>query len=273
MTNAGTIDGMGQLLKAEADSVSGWAWLPSQPSQRVKVEILDDWQTVLVTTTAGRFDRTLIENGIGDGFHGFTVRVPEGRFRAPEMLVRARIQGSTSSISGGPFKIVRAVSDKANILAQLVPPAFSFTLNMPQLRPAALGEAEYSAFGAACQPDQPIEFHADISGSGWIGADEGGCRVGPKGLATIWMSGLPDRPSRILLTVRGPETTISTLTLHCDQRLIPLSAVPSIESDEFTVIGSLPAAGLIRTEVAFRIGASPDLIFKRARLRPLAQRS
>jgi hypothetical protein len=50
--------------------ISGWAWNPAQPDAPIDVEIMDGTE-MLFRIRADRFRPDLLQNGIGDGCHGF----------------------------------------------------------------------------------------------------------------------------------------------------------------------------------------------------------
>lgn len=64
------------LDKAGPMLVSGWAWWPGRPGERITVEILSGAQ-VVATVEANQFREDLLKAGKGDGAHGFQITLPE----------------------------------------------------------------------------------------------------------------------------------------------------------------------------------------------------
>jgi glycosyltransferase involved in cell wall biosynthesis len=74
--------------------VSGWAWDPGQPEQRITLDILVD-EAVVGTTAAMNWRADLQQAGIGDGSHGFSYALPyDVMARKGTMRVRVRETGS-----------------------------------------------------------------------------------------------------------------------------------------------------------------------------------
>jgi len=81
---------LGQMDSINKGIVSGWAFNPAQLDQRVVVSIELDGVPITLAI-ADDFRKDLIENGIGDGYHGFSVKLPGVHLRlGKEHVVTAK---------------------------------------------------------------------------------------------------------------------------------------------------------------------------------------
>lgn len=257
-------DVIGQLLSAKGDTVAGWAWSPANGRRRIQIEIVETSGKVVATGTAAVFDRSLIENGIGDGFHAFRLQVPTKAFVGHEMLVRGRIAGSHSPLSGGPFSLFQPADPAAHLIMQLSPPDFQARVNAPPLRLINGAEA-HQALLKAYAPSEQIDFMGLIQGDGWIRV-QGGCRLEDGRNGTIRLLRLHDQPSRLVMCVSATERAAIEVRVHCDDQAIRLTAMPTNTVDELTIHGQLPGAGAIRTPVTLRMQAGSDVVFRKISL-------
>ena len=67
----------GDLRLLSDGTAEGWVWSPDLPGQRLVAEILVNDVSVAAIVSA-RFQRDLLEQGVGDGHHGFRLRLPPG---------------------------------------------------------------------------------------------------------------------------------------------------------------------------------------------------
>ena len=67
----------GDLQLQPDGSVEGWVWSRDLPEQRLVAEILVEDVRVGAIRSA-MFRRDLVAQGIGDGNHGFRLRLPSG---------------------------------------------------------------------------------------------------------------------------------------------------------------------------------------------------
>ena len=94
----------GHVDTVQPDRVVGWAWNKSQPDQRVSVELLIDGK-VQASVRAEVFRRDLVDAGIGDGCHGFSLLVPEEAMSRGRHEVRVRFEGTETELDGTPAEI------------------------------------------------------------------------------------------------------------------------------------------------------------------------
>ena len=59
---------------ADWGGIKGWIWDPTEPDKTVTIELLDG-DSILATVVAGEYRPDLIGAGIGDGRHGFTIKI------------------------------------------------------------------------------------------------------------------------------------------------------------------------------------------------------
>jgi GT2 family glycosyltransferase/glycosyltransferase involved in cell wall biosynthesis len=97
---------IGNLEGISHHEISGWVWDPEQPNLPVDVEILDGDETVL-RLTADEFRSDLLEAGLGDGRHGFTVAALDAIFPLSRHRVRVRRTSDGLDLPGSPTWIVR----------------------------------------------------------------------------------------------------------------------------------------------------------------------
>lgn len=73
-------------------TLEGWCWNPAEPDARLAVEILVDG-AVTGASVADQPRRDLERRGIGDGAHGFSIRIDPALAAGPERLVAVRVVG------------------------------------------------------------------------------------------------------------------------------------------------------------------------------------
>jgi hypothetical protein len=66
---------LGDLRERADGSFGGWCWAPERPTERLVVDLLVN-DTPAASIVAAAFRRDLLTRGIGDGRHGFTLRLP-----------------------------------------------------------------------------------------------------------------------------------------------------------------------------------------------------
>lgn len=66
----------GYLDSADCNVITGWAWDPDRPNNRLQVRIYDENNTLLGEVVADRFRVDLLVERKGDGWHGFTFPTP-----------------------------------------------------------------------------------------------------------------------------------------------------------------------------------------------------
>jgi hypothetical protein len=84
----------GDLRERVDGGFEGWCWAPDRPEQRLVVDLLVN-DTVAASIVAAVFRRDLLLRGIGDGRHGFALRLPPNLPETNgEHIVTARERGS-----------------------------------------------------------------------------------------------------------------------------------------------------------------------------------
>ena len=73
-------------------TLEGWCWNPAEPGARLAVEIMVDG-IVTGISVADQPRRDLERRGIGDGAHGFSIRIDPALASGPERLVAVRVMG------------------------------------------------------------------------------------------------------------------------------------------------------------------------------------
>ena len=71
---------------AGSGRIEGWCWASDRPDERVVVEILINGE-VAASVTASALDLNIRARKIGDGYHGFSLPMPELPRAAPEQLI------------------------------------------------------------------------------------------------------------------------------------------------------------------------------------------
>jgi hypothetical protein len=89
---------LGDLYQRADGGFDGWCWSPDRPGDKLIVELLVN-DMVATSMKAAIFRRDLMDNGYGDGHHGFLLRLPPNLPQlAEECLITARERDS-----GGVF--------------------------------------------------------------------------------------------------------------------------------------------------------------------------
>ena len=90
------------FVEDAGDRIVGWAFAPDAPETRVAVELQLDGRAV-AHATADQLRSDLVQNGVGDGHHAFSIDVPEAlRPRAAELRVLARAGGHAVPLAAVP---------------------------------------------------------------------------------------------------------------------------------------------------------------------------
>jgi GT2 family glycosyltransferase/glycosyltransferase involved in cell wall biosynthesis len=91
---------------ADWGGIKGWIWDPTAPDETVTLELLDG-DNVLATVVAGGYRPDLIEAGIGDGRHGFTIGFTETLLPFAWHVLHLRPVGSTAELPSFPMVLTR----------------------------------------------------------------------------------------------------------------------------------------------------------------------
>ncbi len=91
----------GQLGIVTRTRIEGFAWEPSQPNTPVSLLILDNGQVIApVLANLSRSD--LLANGIGDGRHGFDLRIPGGLSPLETHVIQVVREADGAEFNGPP---------------------------------------------------------------------------------------------------------------------------------------------------------------------------
>ena len=94
----------GYLDANDGWSVQGWAFDEADPGRAVVVELLLG-SGYKKTVIADQFREDLRVNGVGDGRHAFTFKLPSGELAGPGASIAARIAGTEIELTGSPMPL------------------------------------------------------------------------------------------------------------------------------------------------------------------------
>lgn len=94
----------GYLDTPSAREMGGWAWDPSHPSDRLRVDLAVDGRSLWRRRLAGNFRGDLLAAGIGDGRHAFSLELPLTVFDGEPHLLEATLEGTGEHIPGSPLR-------------------------------------------------------------------------------------------------------------------------------------------------------------------------
>ena|GEM_PF-3453754 len=119
---AGTGTLQGNLDGLDGNSITGWAFEPARPDVPVTLEVLDG-DGVIARVVANRFRADLEAAGIGDGRHGFDLKLARPLSPSVQHTLRVRRVGDGRELLGSPLLVEphdrRAlVRDTADAIAQ-----------------------------------------------------------------------------------------------------------------------------------------------------------
>lgn len=101
----------GRLDVADCSQISGWAWDPHHPQTTQFVDLYDGEQ-LIDTITANVYRADLEKLGIGKGYHGFVLAIPDACKDGQRHLIRVRLAGTGTELHGsGQFLTCPAYSD------------------------------------------------------------------------------------------------------------------------------------------------------------------
>ena len=91
---------------ADWGGIKGWIWDPTEPDKAVTLELLDG-DSVLATVVASEYRPDLIDAGIGDGRHGFTIGFTETLLPFARHTLHLRPVGTTAELPSFPLVLTR----------------------------------------------------------------------------------------------------------------------------------------------------------------------
>ena len=97
----------GNFETADCSSITGWAWDPQQPNTPISVNIYAD-NNLVATVSANQFRQDLLNAGIGNGAHGFSLATPANLKDGQPHQIRVLIVSTMSDINNSPKTITCA---------------------------------------------------------------------------------------------------------------------------------------------------------------------
>jgi hypothetical protein len=94
----------GYLDGADCMTIVGWAWDKNRPNTPVSVDIYDG-STRLATIVADIFRQDLLNARIGNGYHGFSYRLPSGLKDGQPRSILVRYSGTGINLGNSPRSI------------------------------------------------------------------------------------------------------------------------------------------------------------------------
>jgi RHS repeat-associated protein len=94
----------GWLDGADCNVISGWAWDANQPNTAINVEVYDG-TTLIAAVVANQFRQDLLNAGIGNGYHGYSIATPSSLKNGVAHSIHVKVAGTTAELSGSPKSI------------------------------------------------------------------------------------------------------------------------------------------------------------------------
>jgi RHS repeat-associated protein len=94
----------GWLDGANCNVIGGWAWDANQPNTPINVEIYDG-TTLIATAAASQFRQDLLNAGLGNGYHGYTIVTPASLKNGAAHTIRVKFASTAAELSGSPKSI------------------------------------------------------------------------------------------------------------------------------------------------------------------------
>ncbi|WP_312162907.1 glycosyltransferase [Massilia timonae] len=93
----------GHVDRLRAGVLDGWAWNPSQPNEVVCIEVWDDKGKLIAVGVADQYRSDLLNAGIGNGAHGYSLRLPSNSLESTQLVVK--ILGEETELIGSPLLV------------------------------------------------------------------------------------------------------------------------------------------------------------------------
>lgn len=103
----GKVSTIGHLDQLDGGKISGWAFLPSMPSHRVRLQVFVD-DDLVTEGVADLYRSDLVERGFGDGLCGFVFALPEDRLDDRHHVIDV-VNASTGERLGSHTRIYRLI--------------------------------------------------------------------------------------------------------------------------------------------------------------------
>ena len=96
----------GNLDYADWSGIKGWIWDPTEPEKPIALELLDG-DTLLAIVLASEYRPDLLDAGIGDGRHGFTIGFSETLLPLTRHTLHLRPVGARAELPSFPLELTR----------------------------------------------------------------------------------------------------------------------------------------------------------------------
>lgn len=97
-------DFQGSVNEVNGTFIAGWAWAPGNPNQACTVELRQK-DEILATAIASRYRADLEQNGIGQGFHAFSIEVPDILADGNTHTLTVTSEGGQHVLKRGQFEL------------------------------------------------------------------------------------------------------------------------------------------------------------------------
>ena len=164
----------GRLEAVLGGLVIGWAWCPSEPSERLLVTVIIDGQPVASCLADGE-RASLAAAGIGDGAHAFGAQLPASLGDRQAHTVRVLAEPSRTTLPAALAYASRAETDSS----------FAGTTFVPADRQDTSPGQERVAPQPAIDPPQPAIHAAQPAARRWWSSDLPESNIAPRWLLAI----------------------------------------------------------------------------------------
>ena len=96
----------GNIDYADWSGIKGWIWDPTEPEKPIGLELLDG-ANPLATVLASEYRADLLDAGIGDGRHGFTIGFSETLLPLARHTLHLRPVGARTELPSFPLELTR----------------------------------------------------------------------------------------------------------------------------------------------------------------------
>jgi glycosyltransferase involved in cell wall biosynthesis len=135
------------LDRIEDECLEGWIWDQRFPNRPVSLELRVNGNPV-AHTLANIFRPDLVKAGVGNGYHGFRLRIPASLTKSPTCQIKIGIPGYPGELAGGSLRIDTAVlqMSKAAMFFNRVVGDLSSLLRAPEERSSLAKDAVASTW-------------------------------------------------------------------------------------------------------------------------------
>jgi RHS repeat-associated protein len=98
---------------ADCNVIAGWAWNANQPNTPIKLDVYDG-NTLIKTVAANQFRQDLLNAGIGNGVHGFSIATPASLKNGAAHTIRVKFAGTSTELYNSPKSITCAAPASAS---------------------------------------------------------------------------------------------------------------------------------------------------------------